>query len=284
MAQILDGKLIGEKIREEIAAGTAEFVRRKGSPPGLAVILAGNNEASKIYVRNKTQACQKVGIAGFQFDLPEDVSAEILLAKIDELNRDSRVHGILVQLPLPKHLTGLDAASHIHPDKDVDGLNPVNVGRLVTGRDCLRPCTPHGVMKMLESVAYSLEGKTAVVVGRSAIVGKPMGMMLLEKNATIIYCHSRTADLPAMVGQGDVVVAAVGVPELIKGEWIKPGAVVIDVGMNRLPEKRLVGDVEFASASRRASFITPVPGGVGPMTITMLLWNTLEAAKRSAGL
>lgn len=284
MAQILDGKLIGEKIRDEIAAGTAEFVRRQGSPPGLAVILAGNNEASKIYVRNKTQACQKVGIAGFQFDLPEDVPAEMLLAKIDELNRDSRVHGILVQLPLPKHLAGLDAASHIHPDKDVDGLNPVNVGRLVTGRDCLRPCTPHGVMKMLESVAYLLEGKTAVVVGRSAIVGKPMGMMLLEKNATVIYCHSRTADLPAMVGQGDVVVAAVGVPELIKGDWIKPGAAVIDVGMNRLPEKRLVGDVEFESASRRAAYITPVPGGVGPMTITMLLWNTLEAAKRSAGL
>jgi methylenetetrahydrofolate dehydrogenase (NADP+)/methenyltetrahydrofolate cyclohydrolase len=247
----------------------------------LAVVLVGENEASRIYVRNKTQACQKVGIAGGQFNLPENVSPATLLAKIEELNADPKVHGILVQLPLPKALAGLDVMLRIAPDKDVDGLHPLNVGKLVTGRECLRPCTPHGIMKMLESVRYPLEGKTAVIVGRSNIVGKPIGMMLLEKNATVTYCHSRTPDLPGKVAQADVVIAAVGVPELVKGDWIKPGAAVIDVGINRREGGKLVGDVEFSRAAEKAAYITPVPGGVGPMTITMLLWNTLEAARRS---
>jgi methylenetetrahydrofolate dehydrogenase (NADP+)/methenyltetrahydrofolate cyclohydrolase len=178
-------------------------------------------------------------------------------------------------------LAGLDVMLRIAPDKDVDGLHPLNVGKLVTGRECLRPCTPHGIMKMLESVRYPLEGKTAVIVGRSNIVGKPIGMMLLEKNATVTYCHSRTPDLPGKVAQADVVIAAVGVPELVKGDWIKPGAAVIDVGINRREGGKLVGDVEFSRAAEKAAYITPVPGGVGPMTITMLLWNTLEAARRS---
>jgi methylenetetrahydrofolate dehydrogenase (NADP+)/methenyltetrahydrofolate cyclohydrolase len=281
MAEILDGKLIGERIRGEIASGVQEFTGRHGFPPGLAVVLVGENEASRIYVRNKTQACQKVGIAGGQFNLPENVSPATLLAKIEELNADPKVHGILVQLPLPKALAGLDVMLRIAPDKDVDGLHPLNVGKLVTGRECLRPCTPHGIMKMLESVRYPLEGKTAVIVGRSNIVGKPIGMMLLEKNATVTYCHSRTPDLPGKVAQADVVIAAVGVPELVKGDWIKPGAAVIDVGINRREGGKLVGDVEFSRAAEKAAYITPVPGGVGPMTITMLLWNTLEAARRS---
>ncbi len=279
MAKLIDGKAIGEKIRAQIADGVQAFVKERGFAPGLAVILVGENEASRIYVRNKAQACEKVGIQSFQFNLPDDTSAETLLAKIDELNRDDKVHGILVQLPLPKNLLGLDVMMRLHPGKDVDGLHPLNMGKLDTGRPCLRPCTPNGMMKMLEEIGYSLEGKIAIVVGRSNIVGKPIGMMLLEKNATVIYCHSRTPDLPAKVAMGDVVVGAVGVPELIKGDWIKSGAVVLDVGINRQSGNKLVGDVEFEKAAERAAFITPVPGGVGPMTITMLLWNTLEAAK-----
>jgi len=282
MAQILDGKKIGDKIRDQLSSDVKAFMERHGYAPGLAVILVGDNEASKIYVRNKTQACEKVGIHGEQINLPEDVSAEHLLEKIDEINADPKIHGLLVQLPLPKALSHLDVVLRVSPDKDVDGLHPLNMGRLVTGRPCLRSCTPAGMMKMLESIDYKLEGKLAVVVGRSNIVGKPIGMMLLEKNATVTYCHSRTPDLAEKVKMADVVVAAVGVPELVKGAWIKPGAVVLDVGINRLAGGKLVGDVEFAPAAERASYITPVPGGVGPMTITMLLWNTLEAAKNFA--
>ncbi len=280
MSQLIDGKKISEKIRAEIKSGVSKFIQERGVKPGLAVVLVGENPASQIYVRNKGKACEEVGIVSFQHNLPAETSPETLSNLIETLNADLNVHGILVQLPLPASLKNFDATVRISPDKDVDGMHPLNLGNLMTGRPCFRSCTPFGVMKMLEEIGCKLEGKSAVVVGRSAIVGKPMGMMLLEKNATVTTCHSRTPDLPQRVGQADVVVAAVGVPELVKGSWIKPGAVVIDVGINRMDNGKLVGDVEFTAAAERASWITPVPGGVGPMTITMLLWNTLEAAKR----
>lgn len=280
MGSIIDGKAVSEKIRAEIKQGVSELFAAKGLRPGLAVVLVGEDPASQIYVRNKTKACEDVGIAGFQHSLPADTKAEDLIALVRRLNEDSKVHGILVQLPLPAALKGLDIATYIDPRKDVDGLHPLNIGNLVTGREGFRSCTPFGAMKLLESIGFELQGKHAVVVGRSNIVGKPMGMMLLEKNATVTYCHSRTPDLAAEVRRADVVVAAVGVPELVKGSWLKPGAVVIDVGINRKPDKKLVGDVEFASALERAAYVTPVPGGVGPMTIAMLLWNTLLAARR----
>ncbi len=280
MAQIIDGKAIGEQIRAEIKRGVSSLVETKGIRPGLAVVLVGENPASQVYVRNKTKACEDVGIAGFQHTLPADTKAEDLLALVDRLNRDPQVHGILVQLPLPEGLKSLDVLVHIDPRKDVDGLHPLNIGNLVTGRECFRSCTPFGVMKLLEAIGFDPARKHAVVVGRSNIVGKPMGMMLLEKNATVTYCHSKTTDLPAQVRLADLVVAAVGIPEFVKGDWIKPGAVVIDVGINRKEDKKIVGDVDFASVQEKASYVTPVPGGVGPMTITMLLWNTLQSAQR----
>ncbi|MDL1872463.1 bifunctional methylenetetrahydrofolate dehydrogenase/methenyltetrahydrofolate cyclohydrolase FolD [Deltaproteobacteria bacterium PRO3] len=280
MGSIIDGKAVSEKIRAEIKQGVSELFAAKGLRPGLAVVLVGEDPASQIYVRNKTKACEDVGIAGFQHSLPADTKAEDLIALVRRLNEDPKVHGILVQLPLPPALKALDIATYIDPRKDVDGLHPLNIGNLVTGREGFRSCTPFGAMKLLESIGFELQGKHAVVVGRSNIVGKPMGMMLLEKNATVTYCHSRTPDLAAEVRRADVVVAAVGVPELVKGSWLKPGAVVIDVGINRKADKKIVGDVEFASAIEQAAYVTPVPGGVGPMTITMLLWNTLLAARR----
>jgi len=280
MGSIIDGKAVSEKIRAEIKQGVSELFAAKGLRPGLAVVLVGEDPASQIYVRNKTKACEDVGIAGFQHSLAADTKAEDLIALVRRLNEDPKVHGILVQLPLPPALKALDIATYIDPRKDVDGLHPLNIGNLVTGREGFRSCTPFGAMKLLESIGFELQGKHAVVVGRSNIVGKPMGMMLLEKNATVTYCHSRTPDLAAEVRRADVVVAAVGVPELVKGSWLKPGAVVIDVGINRKADKKIVGDVEFASALEQAAYVTPVPGGVGPMTITMLLWNTLLAARR----
>ena len=280
MASIIDGKKVGEEIRTKIAEGVKRLRDTHSITPGLAVVLVGENEASKVYVRNKTLACEKVGIESFQHHLSEDTDAETLSTLLAELNEDPKVHGILVQLPLPKKLKDFDVMGALDPRKDVDGLHPQNIGNLVTGREGFRSCTPFGVMKLLESIGYDLEGKNAVVIGRSNIVGKPVAMMLLEKNATVTICHSKTAHLADEVRRADVVIAAVGIAEFVKGEWIKPGAVVIDVGINRLPGGKLVGDVEFAAAAERASFITPVPGGVGPMTITMLLWNTLEAARR----
>jgi len=281
MGQIIDGKAVSEKIRAEIKAGVANFLQEQGRRPGLAVVLVGENPASQIYVRNKTKACEEAGIVGFQHTLPANTRAEDLVALVEKLNRDPQVDGILVQLPLPDSLKSLDVLVHIDPRKDVDGLHPLNIGKLVTGREGFRSCTPFGVMKLLESIGFIPERKLAVVIGRSNIVGKPMGMMLLEKNATVTYCHSKTPDLEGVVRGADLVVAAVGSPELVKGSWIKPGAVVIDVGMNRREDKKVVGDVEFTSVLERASFVTPVPGGVGPMTITMLLWNTLQAARLS---
>lgn len=282
MAKIIDGKLISEQVRAQVAAKVQELKDKAGVTPGLAVVLVGENEASQIYVRNKGRACEKVGIQSFQHRLPEDTPQEMLAHLVEQLNQDPNVHGILVQLPLPKSLSGFDPITAIRPEKDVDGFHPVNVGNLVTGREGFRSCTPFGIMKMLEAIAYDLKGKDAVIIGRSNIVGKPMGMMLLEQNATVTYCHSKTKNLDEKVRAADVVIAAVGVAELVKGDWIKEGAVVIDVGMNRDKAGKLVGDVQFGSASSRAAYITPVPGGVGPMTIAMLLYNTVKSAYRFA--
>jgi methylenetetrahydrofolate dehydrogenase (NADP+)/methenyltetrahydrofolate cyclohydrolase len=279
MDKIIDGKAIAAKLREEIAAGVAAL-KGKGVTPGLAVVLVGEDPASQVYVRMKEQACEKAGIFSDEHKLPAETSEAQLLALIDELNRDARIDGILVQLPLPKQIDESKILEAISPKKDVDGFHPYNVGRLVTGNPLFQPCTPYGVMKMIEHTGVDLTGKEVVVVGRSNIVGKPVALMCLAQHATVTICHSRTRDLAAQVAKADVLIAAVGRAEMIKGDWIKPGAVVIDVGVNRVGEKKLVGDVEFDAALQRAGAITPVPGGVGPMTITMLLYNTLESAKR----
>lgn len=279
MEKILDGKLIAGQLRETIAADVREL-KGRGVTPGLAVVLVGEDPASRVYVSMKEKACEQAGIFSDEHKLPAETSEAQLLALIDELNRDCRIDGILVQLPLPKHIDESKVLEAISPHKDVDGFHPYNVGRLVTGKPLFQPCTPYGVMKMLEVAGVDLSGKEVVVVGRSNIVGKPVALMCLAKHATVTLCHSRTRDLAEKVARADVVIAAVGVPEMIKGAWIKPGAVVIDVGVNRVGEKKLVGDVEFEAARDRASLITPVPGGVGPMTITMLLYNTVEGAKR----
>ena len=279
-ANILDGKALAARIRAgiaaEVAAGTAQ-----GSPqPGLATVLVGDDPASHIYVRNKRRACDEVGFANFHIELPAETSQELLLARLAELNADPAVHGILVQLPLPRHIDEQAVLMAVSPAKDADGFHPLNQGALLQGAASLRPCTPRGVMALIDESGCPLKGRRAVVVGRSNIVGKPVALMLLERHATVTVCHSRTADLAAEVAGADVVVAAVGVAKLVQGGWIKPGAVVIDVGMNRDENGRLCGDVDFAAAVERAAWITPVPGGVGPMTIAMLLQNTLDAAWR----
>jgi len=281
VAVIIDGKAIAAELREEIGRETAKLTAR-GVVPGLAVVLVGDDPASRVYVSMKEKACAATGIFSDEYKLDANTSEQDLLALIEQLNADQRIDGILVQLPLPDHIDESKVLEAISPSKDVDGFHPYNVGRLVTGNPLFQPCTPYGVMKMLEKIGVDLSGKEVVVVGRSNIVGKPVALMCLAQHATVTLCHSRTADLPDKVRQADVVIAAVGRPEMIKGDWIKPGAVVIDVGVNRVGEKKLVGDVEFAAACERASAITPVPGGVGPMTITMLLFNTLESAKRRA--
>lgn len=281
MEKIIDGKALAAQLREEIAAGAAEL-KGQGVTPGLAVVLVGSDPASQVYVSMKEKACAATGIFSDEHKLPEETSEAQLLALVDQLNRDPRIDGILVQLPLPKQIDEGKILEAISPLKDVDGFHPYNVGRLATGSPLFQPCTPYGVMKMIEHTGIDLAGKEVVVVGRSNIVGKPVALMCLAKHATVTICHSRTRDLPAIIGRADVLIAAVGRPEMIKGEWIKPGAVVIDVGVNRVGEKKLVGDVEFEAARERAAAITPVPGGVGPMTITMLLYNTLESARRRA--
>jgi methylenetetrahydrofolate dehydrogenase (NADP+)/methenyltetrahydrofolate cyclohydrolase len=281
VGKIIDGKAIAAEIREEIAADVVAL-KEKGVTPGLAVVLVGDDPASRIYVTMKEKACEKAGIFSDEHKLPAETTEAQLLALIEELNNDQRIDGILVQLPLPDHIDENKILESISPAKDADGFHPYNVGRLVTGNPLYLPCTPFGVMKMLEYTGVDLTGKEVVVVGRSNIVGKPVALMCLAQHATVTICHSRTRDLPGKVAQADVVIAAVGRPEMIKGSWIKEGAVVIDVGVNRVGEKKLVGDVEFEAAKERASAITPVPGGVGPMTITMLLYNTVEGAKRRA--
>ncbi len=279
MANILDGKALARKFKDSLKDEVC-LLEAHGIKPGLAVILVGDNPASLVYVRAKGRACEEIGINSFQHTFDKNITQEELLLQISQLNKDSKVHGILVQLPLPDHLNEESILEAISPEKDVDGFHPANVGKLVIGSPLFQPCTPLGVMKLLEDTGIDLSGKDAVVVGRSNIVGKPVAIMLLQKNATVTICHSRTFNLHEKIKMADVLIAAVGKPEMIKGEWIKPGAVVIDVGINRLNDGRLVGDVEFEEACERASFITPVPGGVGPMTIAMLMHNTVEAAKR----
>lgn len=278
-AKIIDGKVISEKIRAQIKQEVQTLVQKHQKIPGLAVVLVGKDPASQIYVRNKGIACEKVGIQSFPYHLPEQTSAEELSHLLRTLSIDPQVDGILVQLPLPKHLKNFDVMAVLDPKKDVDGLHPLNLGKLMMGQKTFRSCTPFGMIKMLEEIDFPLEGKHAVVLGRSNIVGKPIGMMLLEKNATVTYCHSRTKDLPTITQQADVLVAAVGIPNFVQTEWVKEGAVILDVGINRLESGKVVGDVDYAACSEKASYITPVPGGVGPMTITMLLWNTVESAK-----
>jgi methylenetetrahydrofolate dehydrogenase (NADP+)/methenyltetrahydrofolate cyclohydrolase len=280
MAKIIDGKAIAAKIRTEIAQGVNKL-KEKGVTPGLAVVLVGDDSSSRVYVSMKEKACHEVGIFSDEYKLPADTSEGELLALVEKLNHDPRIHGILVQLPLPSQIDTEKVLEAISPHKDADGFHPYNVGRLSIGKPLFLPCTPYGVMVMLKEEGIDLKGKEVVVIGRSNIVGKPVAMLCLAQHATVTLCHSRTRDLADVVRRADVVIAAVGRPEMIKGDWIKEGAVVIDVGVNRVGEKKLVGDVEFAAASRHASAITPVPGGVGPMTITMLLHNTLKSAKRS---
>ncbi len=280
MAKIIDGKAIAAKIRSEIAAEVQQL-KADGVTPGLAVVLVGDDPASRVYVSMKEKACHDAGIFSDEYKLGADASEAELLVLIEKLNNDSRIHGILVQLPLPKQIDTDKVLEAISPLKDADGFHPYNVGRLSIGKPLFQPCTPYGVMQMFKEESIDLNGKEVVVIGRSNIVGKPVAMMCLAENATVTLCHSRTHDLPAVVRRADIVIAAVGRPEMIKGDWIKEGAVVIDVGINRVGEKKLVGDVDFAAASERASLITPVPGGVGPMTITMLLYNTVESAKRA---
>ena len=278
-AKIIDGKALAQQIRNEIAKKVTSRTEQGLSVPGLAVIQVGSDPASKIYVKNKQKACDDVGFASFAYDYPSSTTEE-LLALIDELNQRADVHGILVQLPLPDNIDKTKVLERIDPRKDVDGFHPYNIGHLLQRDPILRPCTPYGVVKMLESTGINLSGLNATVVGASSIVGRPMALELLLLGCTTTITHSRTVDLEKHVRNADIVVAGVGIPNYVKGEWIKPGAIVIDVGINRLPDGKLVGDVEFDVASQYAGWITPVPGGVGPMTVAMLMSNTLEACER----
>ncbi len=279
-AQLLDGNLLSKKLRAEIAARSA-ILTAKGVRPGLAVIVVGDDPASQVYVRNKVKACEDVGFHSVLERYPAELDEVQLLARIATLNADPSIHGILVQLPLPKHISAERVLESIASDKDVDGFHIANAGALMVGAPLFKPCTPYGCMKMLESIEYPLRGARAVVIGASNIVGKPMAMLLLQAGATITICNSKTKDLAAHTKEADVLVVATGKPKMITGNMIKPGSVVIDVGINRLPDGKLCGDVDFDTAKYVAGWITPVPGGVGPMTITMLLMNTLEAVERS---
>jgi methylenetetrahydrofolate dehydrogenase (NADP+)/methenyltetrahydrofolate cyclohydrolase len=278
-ARIIDGKAIAERLSADVAAAVAARVAGGRSPPGLAVVLVGENAASRVYVRNKRRTTEAVGMRSFAFDLPATTSQEELLALVDRLNADTSVNGILVQLPLPKHIDEEAVTERIDPKKDVDGFHPYNIGRLVLKRPTLRPCTPYGCMTLLKSTGEDLAGKHAVIIGQSNIVGRPMALELLMERCTVTICHSRTRDLPGLVRQADIVVAGVGKANFVQGDWVKEGAIVIDVGINRNAEGKLCGDVDFAAAKERAGWITPVPGGVGPMTIATLLANTLRAAE-----
>ena len=281
MTGIIDGKAVAKEVQKQIKEEVEGLERRWGLAPGLAVGLVGDDPGSHIYVRNKEKACKEVGIKSFEHLLPATILEKELLTLVQQLNKDKNVHGILVQLPLPPHIRAEKVLEAISPYKDIDGFHPMSQGMLMLGADGFRPCTPMGIMRLLAAVGCDPKGKNAVVVGRSTIVGKPIALMLLEKHATVTICHSRTVSLRDEVGRADILVVAIGKAGLVRGDWIKPGAVVIDVGVNRLPSGKLSGDVEFETAKTRASAITPVPGGVGPMTICMLLYNTLKAAKYS---
>ena len=281
MARLIDGKKISAAVREDIRKRTAEFVAETGVTPGLAVVIVGNDPASKVYVRNKKLGCESVGYYSVVCEMPEETTQAELMAKLEELKCDDKIHGILVQLPLPKHLDEKAVLEAIPPEKDVDAFHVVNTGKIMLGDYSFLPCTPAGVMKLLEYENTDVSGKECVVVGRSNIVGKPMAMLLLHANGTVTVCHSRTRDLSEVTRRADILVVAIGKADFITGDMVKEGAVVIDVGMNRREDGKLTGDVDFASVEPKASAITPVPGGVGPMTITMLLENTLTAAKDS---
>lgn len=284
MAQIINGKEVSAKVRAEVAAETAQLKENKGLKVGLAVVIVGNDPASRVYVNNKKKACEEVGFQSFEYALDENVTEEQLLDLVNVLNRDNRVNGILVQLPLPAHINETAVINAISPEKDVDAFHPVNVGKIMIGDYSFLPCTPAGVMELIASTGTEISGKSCVVVGRSNIVGKPMAMLLLHKSGTVTICHSKTTNLKEICLGADILVVAVGKAKFITGDMIKENAVVIDVGMNRLDNGKLCGDVDFDSAEKKASFITPVPGGVGPMTISMLMRNTLTAAKQQAGI
>ncbi|MCC3358702.1 bifunctional methylenetetrahydrofolate dehydrogenase/methenyltetrahydrofolate cyclohydrolase FolD [Bacillus sp. REN16] len=281
-AEIISGKELAQTKRNELAEEVQKLAQ-EGIVPGLAVLLVGNNPASRSYVKGKDKACKETGIHSLMLEYPDTITEEFLLGEIDRLNQDPSIHGILVQLPLPNTINETAVIERISPEKDVDGFHPINIGRMMIGQDAFLPCTPYGIIEMVKSIQISIEGKHVVVVGRSNIVGKPVGQLFLKENATVTYCHSKTKNLKEMTLQADILVAAVGRANFIPGDYIKEGAVVIDVGVNRLESTgKLVGDVVFDDAKEKASYITPVPGGVGPMTITMLLHNTVQSAKKSA--
>jgi len=279
-AQIIDGKAIAADIRNQVRLVVEQRMQNNQRAPGLAVILVGLDPASQIYVRRKREACDEAGLVSKSYDLDESTDQQTLLKLIEELNNDATIDGILVQLPLPEHIDDTLVLEAIHPDKDVDGFHPYNIGRLAQRMPELRPCTPHGVIHMLETIGETFKGRHAVVVGASNIVGRPMNLELLLAGATVTVTHRFTKDLASYVADADILIVAVGKPGIVKGEWVKPGATVIDVGINRLPNGKLTGDVDFATAAKRAAWISPVPGGVGPMTVAMLIRNTLQAAEK----
>ncbi|EIL7051902.1 bifunctional methylenetetrahydrofolate dehydrogenase/methenyltetrahydrofolate cyclohydrolase FolD [Listeria monocytogenes] len=279
MGEIIDGKKLAKEIQEKVTREVAEL-GKAGKKPGLAVVLVGDNQASRTYVRNKQKRTEEAGMKSVLIELPENVTEEKLLSVVEELNEDKTIHGILVQLPLPEHISEEKVIDTISYDKDVDGFHPVNVGNLFIGKDSFVPCTPAGIIELIKSTGTQIEGKRAVVIGRSNIVGKPVAQLLLNENATVTIAHSRTKDLPQVAKEADILVVATGLAKFVKKDYIKPGAIVIDVGMDRDENNKLCGDVDFDDVVEEAGFITPVPGGVGPMTITMLLANTLKAAKR----
>ncbi|EAE4843372.1 bifunctional methylenetetrahydrofolate dehydrogenase/methenyltetrahydrofolate cyclohydrolase FolD [Listeria monocytogenes] len=279
MGEIIDGKKLAKEIQEKVTREVAELVK-EAKQPGLAVVLVGDNQASRTYVRNKQKRTEEAGMKSVLIELPENVTEEKLLSVVEELNEDKTIHGILVQLPLPEHISEEKVIDTISFDKDVDGFHPVNVGNLFIGKDSFVPCTPAGIIELIKSTGTQIEGKRAVVIGRSNIVGKPVAQLLLNENATVTIAHSRTKDLPQVAKEADILVVATGLAKFVKKDYIKPGAIVIDVGMDRDENNKLCGDVDFDDVVQEAGFITPVPGGVGPMTITMLLANTLKAAKR----
>lgn len=280
MAAIIDGKAVAQQVRDEVRARVVDFESRFRLGPGLATVLVGDDPASATYVRNKGKACAKTGIASFPHELPADTPEPDLLRLVLSLNERQDVHGILVQLPLPSHIRTHAVIEALDPEKDVDGLHPYSQARLLSGREGLRPCTPLGVMRLIETTGVEMKGVRAVVIGRSQLVGKPLALLLLERHATVTLCHSRTRSLAEEVARAEILIAAIGRPCHVRGDWIRPGSVVIDVGINRTPDGKLVGDVDFAGACERAAHVTPVPGGVGPMTIAMLLSNTVTAADR----
>jgi methylenetetrahydrofolate dehydrogenase (NADP+) / methenyltetrahydrofolate cyclohydrolase len=283
MAELIDGKKVSQHIREEVAREIEKLKNETGTTPGLAAVLVGDNPASEIYVRNKRKACEQVGIYSEEYKLSKETTQDELLSLIDKLNNDKKIHGILVQLPLPEQIDSTKILRSVSPSKDVDGFHPENVGLLVEGNPRFISCTPNGIMKMLDFYNIEIKGKEAVVVGRSNIVGKPTAILLLHRHATVTICHSRTTRLDEVARRADILVAAIGRPNFITEDMVKEGAVVIDVGINRNEDGKLIGDVDFEKVKGKASYITPVPGGVGPMTIAMLLWNTLESAKMLVG-